>query len=197
VGTYNAIIPPNAFYSPAYSTFASSHKTFKRMMPVFAWEVLEVYSGPPTVAFRWRHWGVMKNDYVGINDAGEKVTAKAHGREISIEGVTVANVNSNVQLQAVRTWFDPLDMFRQIAPEGDVGREKWEQGKDAGEVVEEEHRARGVRVSNEQELPDATVQSGEEVREMVDGLEREEKSGVIPEGHPVVEEGAGCPFGFR
>ena len=68
VGTYNAIIAPNEYYSPANSDFSSSHKTFKRMMPTFAWEVLEVYSGPPRVAFRWRHWGVMKNDYVGFNE---------------------------------------------------------------------------------------------------------------------------------
>ena len=67
VGTYNAIIAPNEFYGPEASDFATSHKTFKRMMPTFAWEVLEVYSGPPKVAFRWRHWGTMKNDYVGFN----------------------------------------------------------------------------------------------------------------------------------
>ncbi|KAI6957243.1 hypothetical protein KC329_g18044, partial [Hortaea werneckii] len=67
VGTYNAIIAPNEYYSPENSDFASSHKTFKRMMPTFAWEVVEVYSGPPQVAFKWRHWGVMKNDYVGFN----------------------------------------------------------------------------------------------------------------------------------
>jgi hypothetical protein len=68
VGTYNAIIAPNDYYSPENSDFDSSHKTFKRMMPTFAWEVLEVYSGPPVVAFKWRHWGVMKNDYVGFNE---------------------------------------------------------------------------------------------------------------------------------
>jgi hypothetical protein len=68
VGTYNAIITPNSYYDPGLSSFASSHKTFKRMMPTFAWEVLEVYSGPPRVAFRWRHWGVMKEDYVGYNE---------------------------------------------------------------------------------------------------------------------------------
>ena len=68
VGTYNAIIKPNEYYSPEHSDFASSHKTFKRMMPTFAWEVVEVYSGPPIVAFKWRHWGEMKNDYVGFNE---------------------------------------------------------------------------------------------------------------------------------
>lgn len=68
VGTYNAIIEPNEFYCPFRSSFDASHKTFKRMMPTFAWEVLEVYGGPPTVAFRWRHWGTMKEDYVGVNE---------------------------------------------------------------------------------------------------------------------------------
>jgi hypothetical protein len=67
VGTYNAILEPNEFYCPMRSNFDASHKTFKRMMPSFAWEVLEVYSGPPKVAFKWRHWGTMKEDYVGTN----------------------------------------------------------------------------------------------------------------------------------
>ena len=68
VGTYNAIITANDYYSPEKSDFESSHKTFKRMMPTFAWEVIEVHSGPPVVAFKWRHWGVMKSDYVGLNE---------------------------------------------------------------------------------------------------------------------------------
>ncbi|KAK5131716.1 hypothetical protein LTR08_000604 [Meristemomyces frigidus] len=122
VGTYNAIIAPNEYYSPENSDFASSHKTFKRMMPTFAWEVTEVYSGPPQVAFKWRHWGVMKNDYVGFNDKGEKIVAKAHGGPIEIYGVTVARVDDKVRLQDVDTWFDPLDMFRQIAPHGIVNK---------------------------------------------------------------------------
>lgn len=67
VGTYNALIGENKYYDPEQSSFDSSHKSFKRMMPVFAWEVIEVYSGPPTVTFKWRHWGEMKNDYIGFN----------------------------------------------------------------------------------------------------------------------------------
>ncbi|KAJ6584046.1 hypothetical protein DFH09DRAFT_265818 [Mycena vulgaris] len=119
VGTYNAIIAPNAYYSPAHSDFASSHITFKAMMPTFAWEVLEVYSGPPQVAFRWRHWGEMKSDYDGFNDKGERVTIKAHGGVLEIQGVTVAVVNDKLQLQKVETWFDPLEMFRQMGPVND------------------------------------------------------------------------------
>jgi hypothetical protein len=68
VGTYNAILAPNAFYSPEHMDLEKSHKVFKKMMPTFAWEVLEVYSGPPVVAFKWRHWGEMKRDYEGWNE---------------------------------------------------------------------------------------------------------------------------------
>jgi hypothetical protein len=66
-GTYNAILGSNEYYCPERNDISVSHKTFKRMMPTFAWEVLEVYSGPPKVAFRWRHWGWMKSDYVAFN----------------------------------------------------------------------------------------------------------------------------------
>ncbi|KAH6618636.1 hypothetical protein C7974DRAFT_440992, partial [Boeremia exigua] len=160
VGTYNAIIAPNEYYSPDYSDFASSHKTFKRMMPTFAWEVLEVYSGPPTVSFRWRHWGTMKNDYVGINNKGEKVTAKAHGGSIDVQGVTVATVNDKVQLQSVRTWFDPMDMFRQIAPNGVVKKETVDKNMAPADVVD--------GTSSDAATPDGEAK--------------------LPEGHPPIEE---------
>jgi Fe-S cluster assembly ATPase SufC len=38
---------------------------------------------------------------------------------LEIEGVTVAVVNDKLQLQKVETWFDPLDMFRQMGPIGE------------------------------------------------------------------------------
>ncbi|KAF7314627.1 hypothetical protein MKEN_00936400 [Mycena kentingensis (nom. inval.)] len=117
LGTYNSLVAPNAYYSPEHNDFGQSHATFKRMMPTFSWEVLEVYSGPPQVAFRWRHWGEMKRDYSAINDKGERVKIPAHGKVIEIEGVTVAVVNDKMQLQKVETWFDPMEMFRQISSE--------------------------------------------------------------------------------
>ncbi|KAG4030150.1 hypothetical protein MFRU_013g01730 [Monilinia fructicola] len=120
VGTYNAILTSNEYYSPEKSDFSSSHKTFKRMMPTFAWEVLEVYSGPPVVSFKWRHWGIMKNDYVGVNDKGEKVTVPAHGGTIDIQGVAIAKVDAAVRLQSVEIFYDPFEMFRQIAKKADL-----------------------------------------------------------------------------
>ncbi|KAF1949204.1 hypothetical protein CC80DRAFT_497668 [Byssothecium circinans] len=177
LGTYNAIIAPNEYYSPEYSDFASSHKTFKRMMPTFAWEVLEVYSGPPTVSFRWRHWGTMKNDYVGFDNKGEKVTANAHGGAIDIQGVTVATVNDKLQLQSVRTWFDPLDMFRQIAPTGVVKKEAVDKSLAPADALDSD-----VKVEIDQ-TPQVKASATAE----------------LPERHPPIDmqklvEGVGCPF---
>ncbi|KAL2816647.1 hypothetical protein BDW59DRAFT_136676 [Aspergillus cavernicola] len=118
VGTYNALISGNKYYDPAQNDFEASHKSFKRMMPTFAWEVKEVYSGPPVVVFRWRHWGVMNGDYKGVNEDGETVKLKAHGGLIDIEGIVVAKVNEKLQLEKIDVWFDPMDMFRQMAKEG-------------------------------------------------------------------------------
>ncbi|KAK4507947.1 hypothetical protein PRZ48_001682 [Zasmidium cellare] len=160
VGTYNGIIAPNEYYSPENSDFASSHKTFKRMMPTFAWEVLEVYSGPPRVAFRWRHWGYMKNDYVGFNDKGQKVTAKAHGGIIDIEGVTVAEVDDKVRLRAIQTWMDPLDMFRQIAPQGVVNKSAMDRN-----VEKEVALDVGAPASDGKEIAEAHNGNGEHVGE--------------------------------
>jgi len=46
------------------------------------------------------------------------VTVKAHGGHIDIEGVTVAVVDASLRVQKLETWFDPMEMFRQIAPTG-------------------------------------------------------------------------------
>lgn len=37
--------------------------------------------------------------------------------------MTVAEVDEKVRLRSVETWFDPMEMFRQIAPDGIVNRE--------------------------------------------------------------------------
>ncbi|KAJ5911064.1 uncharacterized protein N7473_000367 [Penicillium subrubescens] len=117
VGTYNALLTSSSYYDPINNDFETSHKAFKRMMPTFAWEVKEVYSGPPVVIFKWRHWGYMVNDYIGNNDRGESVKIKAHGGLIDIVGIVIAKVNEGLQLEKIDVWYDPMDMMRQIARE--------------------------------------------------------------------------------
>lgn len=134
VGTYNAIIAPSEYYDPKHSDFDKSHKTFRDMMPNFAWEVVEVYSPPPVVAFKWRHWGTMRSDYIGWNkyvahrsflefetdmsdSKGEEIRIKGHGGPLDIQGLTVAKLNDKFQVTALETWFDPVDMFNQMKPD--------------------------------------------------------------------------------
>ncbi|KAI0203363.1 hypothetical protein F4808DRAFT_458125 [Astrocystis sublimbata] len=120
VGTYNAIIQAgNKYYDPKTMDFGTSHKTFKRMMPTFAWEVLEVYTEPPNpVAFKWRHWGEFKGDYSAVNGDNEKVKIEATGGLVDITGVTVAYLNDKMQVTKLKTWFDSDEMFRQMDPTG-------------------------------------------------------------------------------
>jgi hypothetical protein len=61
------------------------------------------------------------------------VTVKAHGGPIDITGVTVAVVNDKLQLQTVETFMDPLEMFRQIAPDGIVNKQPTTEKKDVVE----------------------------------------------------------------
>lgn len=114
------MIAPNKYYGPQYSEFEESHNTFRNMMPNFAWEVLEVYSGPPVVVCKWRHWGWMRGDYVGKNEDGDLVTIKAHNQMLDIQGVTVAKVNDKFQITSLETWFDPKDMFEQMKPSAET-----------------------------------------------------------------------------
>jgi len=51
------------------------------------------------------------------------VTAKAHGGAIDITGITTATVDDAVRLREVNTYFDPMEMFRQIAPNGIVNNQ--------------------------------------------------------------------------
>ncbi|KAJ3551968.1 hypothetical protein NPX13_g11230 [Xylaria arbuscula] len=91
-------------------------------MPVFAWEVLEVYTEPPVVAFKWRHWGEFTGDYSAVNAAGEKVKVPPTGKVIDIEGVTVAHLNDKMQVTKLKTWFDSDEMFRQMDPDNQATR---------------------------------------------------------------------------
>jgi hypothetical protein len=82
---------------------------------------------------------------------GEKVTAKAHGGLIEIQGITVAKVDEKIRLQSVETWFDPMEMFRQIAANGTVNKTSLVQvpGKDlSSQLFGEEDEVHGGEDSN-------------------------------------------------
>ena len=60
---------------------------FHGAFPAFPWEVLEVYTGPPKVAFSWRHWGRFTGKYKDN---------KGNGELVEVFGWGVAEVNDKL-----------------------------------------------------------------------------------------------------
>ncbi|KAM1151227.1 hypothetical protein ACFX19_034570 [Malus domestica] len=61
-------------YNPDEETAESSHKAFTTTFPRgFALEVLQVYSGPPEIIYKFRHWGYMEGPFKGHAPTGEMV----------------------------------------------------------------------------------------------------------------------------
>ena len=70
LGSYNALLKTSlpkecqTYYKAEEETFESSHDAFESAFPRgFAWEVIAVYSGPPSIAFKFRHWGHFEGPY--------------------------------------------------------------------------------------------------------------------------------------
>jgi hypothetical protein len=62
------------YYKPEEESFESSHDAFRSALPRgFAWEILSVYSGPPVIAFKFRHWGYFEGTFKGHAPTGEMV----------------------------------------------------------------------------------------------------------------------------
>jgi hypothetical protein len=114
VGTYNALIGDTEHYKASELDFIESHKLFKRALRVFSWEVLAVYSGPPVVAFKWRHWGENSGDFTIKTSNGTKIESKASNELVEVFGMTVAKVNDKFEIEDLEVFFDPADSLRKL-----------------------------------------------------------------------------------
>ncbi|KAJ9146164.1 hypothetical protein P3X46_028468 [Hevea brasiliensis] len=78
-GGYNAFMQtslPVKFraYDPEKETVDSAHMAFTTAFPRgFALEVLQVYSGPPVIVYKFRHWAYMEGPFKGYAPTGELV----------------------------------------------------------------------------------------------------------------------------
>lgn len=98
VGTYNTFLPKSEHYDPQQEDFESSANIFHSAFPEgFLWELVEVYSGPPAVTFKWRHWGEFTGSFQ--NHA-------ATGETIEIVGMSIAYVNDLLQIERLEHYFD-------------------------------------------------------------------------------------------
>ncbi|MCE5165824.1 hypothetical protein HAX54_012500 [Datura stramonium] len=78
-GSYNIFLqtslPENVrLYNPEEETFESSQKVFRSIfLRGFAIEILHVYSGPPEIVYKFRHWGYMEGPFKGHAATGQLV----------------------------------------------------------------------------------------------------------------------------
>lgn len=97
-GTYNTFMADSEHYKASEETFESSAKLFHSTFPQgFPWELLEVYSGPPVVTFKWRHWGHFRGPYKDFAPTGETV---------EIVGMSVACVTDDLKIISLEHYFD-------------------------------------------------------------------------------------------
>ncbi|MDJ0737071.1 MAG: SnoaL-like polyketide cyclase [Nostocaceae cyanobacterium] len=97
-GTYNIFMADSEHYKSSEESFESSHEIFHSTFPGgFPWELLEVYSGPPNVAFKWRHWGHFKGAYKDFAPTGETV---------EIVGMSLARVTDDLKIISMEHYFD-------------------------------------------------------------------------------------------
>lgn len=64
----------------------------------FPWEVVEVFSGPPSIAFSWRHWATFNGVLKG---------RKGDGKSYELFGFSVVDVNEDGKMKNHRIFFKP------------------------------------------------------------------------------------------
>nr|XP_043637489.1 pathogen-related protein-like [Erigeron canadensis] len=102
-GGYNMFmqtsLPDNLrMYNPKDETVDTAHKLFTTTFPRgFAVEILQVYSGPPLIAYKFRHWGYMEGPFKGHPATGELV---------EMFGVSTLQLDENFKIVKVEFFYD-------------------------------------------------------------------------------------------
>ncbi|CAA2953443.1 Hypothetical predicted protein [Olea europaea subsp. europaea] len=108
MGSYNALLKSSMpeefkYYKADEESFESSHDAFRVALPRgFAWEVISVYSGPPVIAFKFRHWGYFEGPFKGHAPTGELV---------QFYGIGILNVDESLRAEDVEVYYDPTELF--------------------------------------------------------------------------------------
>eukprot|EP00933_Yihiella_yeosuensis_P018528 TRINITY_DN15170_c0_g1_i1.p1 TRINITY_DN15170_c0_g1~~TRINITY_DN15170_c0_g1_i1.p1 ORF type:complete len:264 (+),score=71.02 TRINITY_DN15170_c0_g1_i1:73-864(+) len=111
IGPYNMLLGETMDYSAKANTFESSNKIFSNTFPEgFAFEVLEVYSGPPVVNFKWRHFGRACGSF--LHKDGK--TYKGNGEWLDLVGLCVAKVNAELKIESLDIYYNPDDMIKPL-----------------------------------------------------------------------------------
>ncbi|KAK4600957.1 hypothetical protein RGQ29_010512 [Quercus rubra] len=103
-GGYNPLLQTSLpeklrVYNPDEETAASSHKVFTTTFPRgFALEILQVYTGPPVMVYKFRHWGYMEGPFKGHAPTGDI---------IELFGIAIFEVDEQMRVVKVEFFYDP------------------------------------------------------------------------------------------
>ncbi|CAK9324355.1 unnamed protein product [Citrullus colocynthis] len=108
IGSFNAVLKnslPEEFhyFKVEEETHESAHNDFKTCFPRgFAWEVIQVYSPPPLIAYKFRHWGFFEGPYKNYPPTGELV---------QFYGMGTLKVDESMKVEEVHIYYDPTELF--------------------------------------------------------------------------------------
>ncbi|CAI9115654.1 OLC1v1016628C5 [Oldenlandia corymbosa var. corymbosa] len=120
-GGYNLFLQtglPEKFrvYDPATETKETSMQIFTSTFPRgFAIEILRVYSGPPSIVYKFRHWAYMEGAFKGHAPTGELV-------EFFGTGVFEVDEQSN-KIVKVQFFYDPKQLLEGLVKGDKIGDE--------------------------------------------------------------------------
>jgi len=108
IGPYNLLIGDTKEYVASKQTYEESNVNFgATFADGYAWECLEVLSGPPTVTFKWRHFG----KFSGVFTDKDGVQHQGEGQMLNLFGLCVAKVNSELQIESLDIYYNPRDLI--------------------------------------------------------------------------------------
>lgn len=134
-GPYNLLVGETPEYAAQLNTFLDSNKIWSKTFPDgFAWECLEVLSGPPTVTFKWRHFGEFTGEFVDKDG----ITHKGTGELVSFIGICIATVTEALQITGLDIYYNPQDLITPLVAKARAENAKLGGGGGATQMAEKE-----------------------------------------------------------
>jgi hypothetical protein len=111
MGHHNVLVGETKSYSSKAQSFTSADALFKNVFPDgFAWEVLEVYSGPPVISFKWRHF----SKYTGTYTDKDGKVHKGNDKPFDLIGMCLCKVNEELKIESIDVYYNPNDMIEPL-----------------------------------------------------------------------------------
>ncbi|XP_076891234.1 pathogen-related protein-like [Bidens hawaiensis] len=99
-------------YNPSDETVDSALEIFTSTFPRgFVLEVLEVYSGPPVIVYKFRHWGYMEGPFKGYQPTNEIV---------EMFGVSIVKLDEQFKIVKLEFFYDRGQLLAGLIKGGSV-----------------------------------------------------------------------------